>query len=210
MKNKALPFSYKRTDGLKRKARIKHIMYGESVKIPKERIAILVGKKGETKKKIEELTKTKIRISKSGEVSIFGEGDGVYFSSQIVKAIGRGFNPKIAIKLLSPEYNLYIFDLYDYYNTKNALIRIKGRVIGEKGRAKQAIERATDCYISVYGDTISIIAPYYTMRYAKEAVEKLIRGSRHSTVERFLAKAREEIMFLKLKGEKGWRAKNEG
>lgn len=177
-------------------------MYGESVKIPLARIGVLIGKHGETKRMLENEGHVKISISKDGVVSISGDGDSVYFAAEVVKAIGRGFNPIIAKKLFNEDYSLEVIDLHDFYNTKNAIVRIKGRVIGEKGRIREAIEKATDSNISVYGDTVSIIAPYYTMPYAKEAVEKLIRGARHSTVERFLARAREELMYIKLKGGK--------
>ena len=44
------------------------------LKISKERIAILIGKKGETKRRLETLTKSKINIdSKEGDVIIRGE-----------------------------------------------------------------------------------------------------------------------------------------
>ncbi len=177
-------------------------MYAEVVKIPEERIAVLIGKNGKTKKEIEEKTNSSIFISKKGEVSIKGEDSGVYFASEVVKAIGRGFNPKIALKLLKNDFMLKVIDLHDFYNTKNSIIRIKGRVIGEKGKIRALIENSTDSYISIYGDTISIIAPYYTMDFAKEAVLKLVRGARHSTIERFLADAREKLMYIKLRGGK--------
>ncbi len=177
-------------------------MYAESIRIPEERIPVLIGKKGSTKKMIEDKTSTKLLISKSGEITVKGEDEGVYFASEIIKAVGRGFNPEVAVLLLKPGFSLEIIDLHEFYNTKNSIIRIKGRVIGEKGRIRALIESSTDSHLSIYGDTISIIAPYYTMPYAKEAVLKLVKGARHSTIERFLSTSKEEIMFLKLRGGK--------
>ena len=43
-------------------------MYEEELKIPKDRVAVLIGKKGETKRAIQSRTKTKIRVSKEGDV----------------------------------------------------------------------------------------------------------------------------------------------
>ncbi|MCX6707311.1 MAG: KH domain-containing protein [Candidatus Woesearchaeota archaeon] len=41
--------------------------YSYDIKIPKDRVAVLIGKKGEVKKEIEECTKSKIKIdSKEG------------------------------------------------------------------------------------------------------------------------------------------------
>ncbi len=175
-------------------------MYAESVLVPESRIAVLIGRNGKTRKEIEEKTSAKLRISKTGEVTISGEGESVFLAKDIVKAIARGFNPRVAFKLLDPNYSLEIIDLHDFYNTKNSIIRIKGRVIGEKGRIRELIESSTDSYISVFGDTIAIIAPYYTMPYAKESVLKLIRGSKHSSLERFLSTVRERIFYEKLRG----------
>ena len=175
-------------------------MYAESVRIPEKRVPILIGKEGAVKKEIEYKTNTKLIISSQGEVTVKGENEGVYFAAEIVKAVGRGFNPKIALKLLKPGFSLEVIDLYDFYNTRNSIVRIKGRVIGEKGKIRNLIENSTDSYISIFGDTISIIAPYYTMPFAKEAVLRLVRGARHSTIERFLSDSREKILFIKLKG----------
>ena len=77
----------------------------DEIKIAKERIAILIGKKGEIKRKIARLTNTKIKVdSKEGDVIITGEdGLGVYAAKQIVQAIARGFNPDKALSLLDDE-----------------------------------------------------------------------------------------------------------
>ncbi len=172
----------------------------ERVKIPQSRIGVVIGKEGRAKKEIEKKCEVSLEVKEDGEVVISGDADKVYFTKDIIKAIGRGFSPKIALKLLDEDYMLEIIDLDDYYNTENAKRRIRGRVIGKEGRAKKEIERATDAYISVFGDTVSIIAPYYTMPYAKEAVEKLIKGAKHSTTFNYLSRAREEITLTKLKG----------
>ena len=39
--------------------------YSNELKIPKERVAILIGKKGEAKKELEERTKTKIIVERT-------------------------------------------------------------------------------------------------------------------------------------------------
>ena len=45
--------------------------YTHELRIPKERVAVLIGKKGEIKKQIEEATNTKIKIdSNEGDVFI--------------------------------------------------------------------------------------------------------------------------------------------
>ena len=48
--------------------------YSNEIKIPQERVAILIGKKGETKKELENITKTKMIIdSKEGDIFLSGD-----------------------------------------------------------------------------------------------------------------------------------------
>ncbi len=157
------------------------------VRIPEKRIPYLIGEKGETIKDIEKRTKTKITV-KETSVEIEGEALDEWAAIDIVKAIGRGFTPETSLKLLNSDLTLLVIPLKELTNTKKELDRKKGRVIGEKGRSRKHIENMTDTEISVYGNTISIIGSFDNVEMAKEAVEKLIRGSRHSTVYNYLEK----------------------
>ena len=69
------------------------------LKIPKERVAVLIGKEGSVKEDIESSTKTKIKVdSKEGDVFISGEdGLGMYNAKEVIIAVGRGFNPETAL-----------------------------------------------------------------------------------------------------------------
>jgi ribosomal RNA assembly protein len=164
--------------------------FEQILKIPKERIAVLIGTKGETKKEIEEKTHTQLNITREGEVSITGNSFDTWITKQIVKAIGRGFSPKKALTLLEEDSQFEIIELKDWAKTENSMKRLKGRVIGEKGKAKDTIERLTETYISVYGKTICIIGESKRVMAAKKAIEMLLSGSKHSTVFSFLEKER--------------------
>ena len=100
------------------------------LKIPKDRIAVLIGKGGSVKKQIEEETKTKLDIdSREGDVTLSGEdGLSLFTAREIVKAIGRGFNPDVALLLLKPDYSFELIIIEP--RSKNDLSRIKGRIIG--------------------------------------------------------------------------------
>jgi ribosomal RNA assembly protein len=174
---------------------------GEFVKIPAERVRVLNGKDGSTKKRIEKKCNVELIIDPEGEVEIEGDPADVFFARDIVKAIGRGFTPESALKLLGHDYGLYIIPLKDHVTSENALARVKGRVIGEKGKIKAQIEEATDSYVSVYGNTIAIISRIDSMEYAKEAIGMLIDGARHTSVLGYLAKAKRELMESRLKGQ---------
>lgn len=171
--------------------------FAYELKIPQERVAVLIGKDGETKKGIEEATTSKLDVSKEGDVTISGD-DGLllYTTKEIVKAIARGFNPKIALLLLKTDYTLEIIDLKDIAGkSKNTMQRLKGRVIGKSGRAREEIERLTDTHISIYGKTIGIIGEVAQVAISRQALAMLLQGSMHRTVYRFLEKRKKEMMF---------------
>ena len=168
--------------------------YSYALKIPKERIAVLIGTKGEVKKQIEENTKTKIKVD-SDEGDVFIEGKdavNLYMAREIVKAIGRGFNPEIANLLLKQDYCFILMDLSEECKPSD-IKRIKGRIIGKEGKSRNTIEALTQCNISVYGKTVSVIGLNENALIAKEAIESLIRGKPHSKVYSLLEKHRREM-----------------
>ncbi len=80
--------------------------YSYELKIPKERIAVLIGTKGETKKQLEQATNTRLEIdSENGDVIMYGK-DAIllYTTKEIITAISRGFNPQTAMLLLKQEH----------------------------------------------------------------------------------------------------------
>jgi ribosomal RNA assembly protein len=169
--------------------------YNYELKIPKERIAVLIGKKGEIKKRIEEETKTKIKVdSKEGDIFINGsDALNLFTAREVISAVGRGFNPEIAELLLKADYGLEIIDITEFTGkSKSTMLRLKGRVIGKEGKSRKTIEELAECYISVYGKTIGIIGKSEDLANARRAVESLLQGSPHANVYKWLEKRRRE------------------
>ena len=159
------------------------------IKIPKIRVGCLVGRKGETRKLIERSTKTKIKVSSEGDVEIHGDTYGAYICEKIVRAIGRGFNPDIALNLVNEDYGFVVLDIKDYSGkNKNSLFRIRARLIGTRGKARKVIEKITECDVCVYGKTVSIIGEVSKLNIAFRGIQKLLQGSIHSNVYIFLEK----------------------
>lgn len=163
------------------------------VLIPKERVGVLIGRRGSTKARLEEATKARIEVdSSTGEVIIsFSEPpDDPLLPMKlesVVRAIGRGFNPEVAMMLLEDDYVLEVIDIRRFVgDTKNALMRMRGRLIGERGRARMYIEERTNTKISIYGHTVSIIGKTYDVVAAREAIISLLEGSMHSTAYRLM------------------------
>jgi len=175
------------------------------LKIPMDRIGILIGHNGETKRKLEENTKVTINIdSKLGEISIdereVEDPLIVLKIESIIRAIGRGFSPEHAMVLLSDNFELYIFDIHDYVGKKDSHVRrLKSRIIGRNGKTKRVLEELTSSYISVYGHTVAIIANFLNIDIIKRAIDKLLDGSKHATVYRYV-----ESNMKKLRIEEGF------
>ncbi|MBU1111301.1 MAG: KH domain-containing protein [Nanoarchaeota archaeon] len=167
----------------------------EQLKIPKERIACLIGSKGKDKREIEQKTNTLLKInSEEGDVIIEGESLNCFNCKKIVKAIGRGFNPKVALMLLDENYHFELVNIEDYTKSKNDLIRIKARLIGAQGKAWKSIERLTNTYLSVYGKTVGIIGLYKEVSLAKQAIINLLQGSKHGNVYTYIEKQKARIL----------------
>src|SRR3989344_2848827 len=171
------------------------VEYSYELKVPKNRVAVIIGKEGGIKKEIEESTNTKLSIdSKEGDVFVSGEDAlGLYTAREIIKAIGRGFNPDVARLLLRQDYVFEVVSLSDYSKNKESMTRLKGRVIGQDGKARKLIEQLTECYVCIYGKTISMIGEPESTSAAKQAVENLLSGSTHANVYKWLEKKRREL-----------------
>ena len=172
------------------------VEYSYELKVPKNRVAVVIGREGGIKNEIEEATSTKLNIdSKEGDVFVSGEDAlGLYTAREIIRAIGRGFNPEIAKLLLKPDYIFEVVDLREFVGkSRDAMLRLKGRVIGKEGKSRRLIEELTECNISVFGKTISIIGLPESAASARYAVESLLRGSTHANVYKWLEKKRREM-----------------
>lgn len=169
--------------------------YSYELKIPKDRVAVLIGTRGEVKKQLEERTKTKLDIdSKEGDVTITGNDPlNLYSTREVIRAIGRGFNPDVALTLLKQDYGLEVINIQLYAKTKNDVQRLKGRLIGEEGKARKTIEELTNTHITVYGKTVAIVGEYDGLTMARKAIESLLTGAPHSHVYKFLEKRRKEL-----------------
>ena len=174
------------------------------LKIPKERIAVLIGREGQNKKDIETATKTTLNIdSEEGDILIHGEdGLGIFIAKEVATAIGRGFNPEIALLLLKVDYSFEAIDFADYAGkSKENQVRIKGRIIGREGKTRRIIEEMTETYLSVYGKTVCIIGTTESVLLAHQAIEMLLEGSTHSSVYKWLEKKHRELKRNQLVGE---------
>ncbi len=161
----------------------------EEVNIPDERKPVLIGKEGSVKDEIEDRTETKITIKEC--IIVDGEDPiMVMKAAEIVRAIGRGFAPEKAMLLISEDYELRIVTLQA--ENENTRKRLMSRVIGSKGATRKILENDTNCLISVYGKTVSLIGKLEEVLKAEEAVRFLLQGRSHGYVYARLRKATDQ------------------
>jgi ribosomal RNA assembly protein len=176
------------------------------VRIPKERVGVLVGPDGKVKQKIEERLMVELQIeSESGGVTIVlsektNDPSLLFRAKDVVTAIGRGFSPEHAFRLLRNEDD--IFDFLDFRaifgRSESDIKRVKGRIIGANGKTRKLIEELTDASVVVYGHTVGFIGTFEQVDVARNAVQMLIDGSQHHTVYRYLQRKRSEFKKQRL------------
>ncbi len=174
----------------------------EHIKIPLERVAVLVGPKGITKELIEDKSTAMLNIdSQSGDVEIMDAKDPIkgLRAREVVHAIARGFSPEKALRLLDEDLLMFeSIDLSNIARTEKDLQRLKGRIIGKEGKTREVFETFTNARISVYGKTISLIGYPEQNAVARAGIDMLLKGSTHGPVYKFLEKKKSELKRAEL------------
>jgi ribosomal RNA assembly protein len=164
------------------------------VKVPHDRLGAIIGKNGETKKLLEKISKTEIKIdSESGSVEVTSKDPLMELrGAEVIKAIARGFSPSRAFHLLDDE--LLLLEIIEIpASTRDELRRISGRIIGRRGRTRNLMEELTGASISVYGKTIAVIGYPEQISVVRTALKMLIDGAMHSRVYSYLERKRKEL-----------------
>ncbi len=175
------------------------------VRIPKERVAILIGEEGKVKQYIEDKLNVKLEVDNEGSITIklnenAQDPSMLLKAKDVVTAIGRGFSPDVTSRLIRNEEE--IFDMVDlrviFGRSESDIKRIKGRIIGANGKTRKLIEELTEANVVVYGHTVGIIGTFEQVDAAHNAVQMIIEGCQHQTVYRYLQRKRTELKKEKL------------
>ena len=169
----------------------------QHVKVPQDRIGVLIGEGGETMREIERRAEVRLDIdSESGSVAVDSVGDPVsgMVAPDIVRAVGRGFKPDAALSLLDDDLRMFeLIDLADHTRNKNDLQRQKGRLIGENGRTRELMEELTGAEVVIYGSTIGIIGQPEEVEAVRRATKMILDGAPHGAVYSFLERKHNEL-----------------
>jgi ribosomal RNA assembly protein len=175
------------------------------VRIPKERVGILIGPEGRVKQHIEEKLQVKLEVDSEGSITIVlsekaSDPSLLLKAKDVVTAIGRGFSPEVAFRLIRNEDE--IFDMIDlrliFGRSESDIKRVKGRIIGADGKTRRLIEELTEADVVVYGHTVGLIGSFEQVDAAHNAVQMIIEGCQHHTVYNYLQKKRTELKKQKL------------
>src|SRR5688572_524933 len=170
---------------------------------PAERLGVLIGPEGTTKRRLQESTGTEITVdSATGDVTIdeSGAADPVLAlkARDIVQAMARGFSEERAFHLLDDDAYIEILDIKDFARSKNRVAQVRARLIGTRGKTRRIMEELTGVDVSVWGHTVAMIGGAFEMAIAREAMIMLLRGSEHKTVYRFLERKRADLKVYQM------------
>jgi ribosomal RNA assembly protein len=175
------------------------------IKIPRERVGVLIGPEGKVKSYIEQNMHVTLEVDTEGEIKItLGENAAdpsvLLRAKDLVTAIGRGFKPEDAFRLIRNEDE--IFDMVDlrltFGRSESDIRRVKSRIIGADGKTRKLIEELSEANVVVYGHTIGIIGTFEQADTARNAVQMIIDGCQHHTVYKYLQKKRSDMKKQKL------------
>jgi ribosomal RNA assembly protein len=138
----------------------------------------------------------KIKLSNKGKnIFISGKPEDEFLALEVLEAIKTGFSADRALELKQEGIIFQRLDIKDLTKRKD-LERIRGRIIGKKGRTLHTLHNLTGCGISLHDNEIGIIGDAEEIEDAIQALTSLVQGSKQSHVYARLEKLRKEKRLI--------------
>lgn len=141
-------------------------------------------------KKNKEMLEKKLNLQitiEEDDIIVQGDQYDEYMGAPPLEALSLGFSINDALSLLNEDKQLNVIEMKDYVK-EHSLSRVKARIIGKGGKAKRHVEELTNTKISIHDNRIGIIGNYDDVDLAVDALMRLIHGSPHSNVYRYIEK----------------------
>lgn len=129
-------------------------------------------------------------------VCVTGKEENIYDFEKVLEALEAGFSINESLLLSDPEYLLEVMSIRDY-SRRTKIKDVRARLIGTKGKTKKLMEKLSDSFIKIKGNSVFIIGLAEDIRSTMTAVQKLIRGSAQGKVYGFLERSRTQHKFDK-------------
>lgn len=124
---------------------------------------------------------------------------GVWNANHIVKAVARGFNPEVALKLVDDDIYLEVIKLPLYIGKSKMHFLDTKENNWAKWKTREIIMDMAEVQMAIYGKTVSLIGEMDNLMIAKEAIEMILKGSRHKSVYSFLERKKDELKLKEFK-----------
>ncbi len=123
-----------------------------------------------------------VKISNKGKnVFVDGNADNEFVAIEILEAVNCGFSVDVALKLKDEGTILQRVHIKNI-TKRGDLERIRGRIIGSKGRTLATLSKLTNCAISLKDNEVGLIGDAEKMDDAVQAVTSLVQGSKQGNV----------------------------
>ena len=134
------------------------------------------------------------RIQKEdNDMIIEGKPYDEYNAKNVIQAFARGFDLNKAYRLLNENVFFQQVNLKDMFRSRDQLARVKARIIGKEGRAKEHIESVSGADVAVFGGTVSAIGTVDEIKVAMSAIQVIIDGGMHKTAYLVMDKEKQKI-----------------
>lgn len=163
----------------------------QQILIPAKRAELL-----KDKKLLDEVRKRlgcKMQVKDENALVIDGDALSEYNARIVMQAFARGFEFKIACKLLSDDYFFESIDMKEAFRNEEQRRRIKARVIGTEGKTKNYVQSVSGADLAIYGDTVSVIGKVDEIKIAKAAIEVLLEGGTHKKAYAIMEAAKRRL-----------------
>lgn len=144
----------------------------------------------QNKKQIE--SELGVKINNRGKnVFVDGPAEKEYIALKLLEAVNVGFSIAKALLLKEDNMMLQVLNIKDI-TKRNDLERIKGRIIGTRGRTLSTLHHLTNCELSLYDNQIGIIGFSENIENTIQAITSLIKGSKQGNVYARLEKEKKK------------------
>jgi len=145
------------------------------------------------KPKLEKVLKVKI-TNLGKEVSVDGKAEDEFVTLKVLDALDLGFSYSDAVSIKENDLEFEKINIKDFARRGN-IKKVRGRVIGKKGRVLSTLSELTKCSLEMKGNEIGIIGYPENIKPTIDSIVQIVQGSKHANVYKGLEKRKEKPIF---------------